>query len=92
MGHDFDPSWEFTVADLLTFNLGRYKDLIATVCAGATAEYALEFQLNQLTKAWQEKDFKLAKHIPLMRSRLGTGTQRSAAKGSRKNKQGKEVG
>lgn len=85
MGQDYDPSWEFTVANLLSFNLGRYKDLIATVCAGAAAEYALELQLNQLVRTWQEKDFKLAKHIPLMRPRL-VDDQRKSAKGKRKTK------
>ena len=87
MGQDYDPSWDFTVADLLSFNLGRYKDLITAICAGAAAEYALELQLNQLARAWQEKDFKLAKHIPLMRPRMG-GDQRKSAKGKRKTKEG----
>lgn len=91
MGQDYDPSWEFTVADLLSFNLGRYKDLIASICAGAAAEYALELQLNHLVWAWQEKDFKLAKHIPLMRPRLGDEREKSA-KGKGKNRQsGAEV-
>ena len=91
MGQDYDPAWEFTVANLLSFNLGRYKDLIATICAGAAAEYALELQLHHLARAWQEKDFKLAKHIPLMRPRLG-GEQRKSAKGKRKTRQtGAEV-
>ena len=86
MGQDYDPSWEFTVADLLSFHLGRYKDLIAAICAGAAAEYALELRLNQLARAWQEKDFKLAKHIPLMRPRM-RGDQSKSAKGKRKTKQ-----
>lgn len=86
MGQDYDPSWEFTVADLLSFHLGRYKDLIAAICAGAAAEYALELRLNQLARAWQEKDFKLAKHIPLMRPRM-RGDQSKSAKEKRKTKQ-----
>ena len=85
IGQDYDPSWDFTVADLLSFNLGRYKDLIAAICAGAAAEYALERQLNQLVRAWEEKDFKLAKHIPLIRPRM-EGDQRRSAKGKRKTK------
>ena len=83
LGQDYDPSWDFTVADLLSFNLGRYKDLIAAICAGAAAEYALELQLNQLARAWQEKDFKLAKHIPLLRPRMG-GDRKKSAKGKKK--------
>lgn len=91
MGQDYDPSWEFTVANLLSFNLGRYKDLITTVCAGAAAEYALELQLYHLARAWEEKDFKLAKHIPLLRPRLG-GWQKGGAKGKRNTRQtGAEV-
>ena len=86
MGQDNDPSWEFTVADLLSFNLGRYKDLIASICAGAAAEYALELQLNHLARSWREKDFKLAKHIPLLRPRL-SGESKKSAKGKGKNRQ-----
>ena len=74
------------MADLLSFNLGRYKDLITSICAGAAAEYALELQLNQLARVWQEKDFKLAKHIPLMRPRL-SGEKRKSAKGKGRNRQ-----
>lgn len=85
MGQDYDPTWDFTVADLLSFHLGRYKDLISAICAGAAAEYALELQLNQLARGWEEKDFKLAKHIPLMRPRM-EGDQRKSAKGKRKIK------
>ena len=85
MGQDYDPTWDFTVADLLSFHLGRYKDLISAICAGAAAEYALELQLNQLARGWEEKDFKLAKHIPLMRPRM-EGDQRKSAKGKRKTK------
>ena len=84
MGQDYDPSWNFTVADLLSSNLGRYKDLITTICAGAAAEYALEQQLNRLIRAWQEKDFKLAKHIPLLRPRIES-EQKKSAKEKRKN-------
>lgn len=86
MGQDNDPSWEFTVADLLSFNLGRYKHLIASICTGAAAEYALELQLNHLAQSWQEKDFKLAKHIPLLRPRL-SGERKKSAKGKGKNRQ-----
>ena len=85
MGQDYDPTWDFTVADLLSFHLGRYKDLISAICAGAAAEYALELQLNQLARGWEEKDFKLAKHIPLMRPRM-EGDQRKSAKGKKKTK------
>ena len=84
MGQDYDPTWHFTVADLLSFNLGRYKDLIAAVCSGATAEYALEQQLERLIRGWQEKDFKLAKHIPLMRPRIERESKKSV-KEKRKN-------
>lgn len=86
MGQDYDPCWEFTVADLLSFHLGRYKDLISSICSGAAAEYALELELNHLARVWQEKDFKLAKHIPLMRPRL-SGDKRKSAKGKGKNRQ-----
>ena len=85
MGQGYDPSWQFTVADLLSLDLGRYKDLITTICSGAAAEYALEIQLNQLAQAWQEKDFKLAKHIPLMRPRMGRD-QKNSAQGTKKTR------
>lgn len=91
MGQDYDPTWQFTVADLLSFNLGRYKDLIATVCSGATAEYALEQQLERLIRGWQEKDFKLAKHIPLMRPRIERERKKSV-KEKRKNIRPGQIG
>ena len=86
MGQDFDPTMRFTVATLLSFNLARYKDLICNICAGAAEEYALENQLHSMIKFWQEKQFKMAKYIPIMRPRF---EQHDAKTG--KKKKGKEV-
>ena len=80
MGQEFDATMQFTVATLLSFNLARYKDLISHICASAAAEYALEIQLQSLTKFWQEKDFKMAKHIPIMRPRFGASDGKTGKK------------
>ncbi|XP_064648692.1 dynein axonemal heavy chain 6-like isoform X2 [Lineus longissimus] len=64
MGEQYDPHWKFTVEDLLSYNLGQHSLLINTVYQGAVAEYDLEQKLNRVKKYWEEKQFKLAKHIP----------------------------
>jgi hypothetical protein len=64
MGEQYDPHWNFTVDDLLSYNLGQHSLLINTVYQGAVAEYDLEQKLNRVKKYWEEKQFKLAKHIP----------------------------
>ncbi|XP_048580282.1 dynein heavy chain domain-containing protein 1 isoform X3 [Nematostella vectensis] len=88
IGQEFDSTMQFTTATLLSFNLGRYKDLIVTVCAAATKEHALELQLQQLTKSWHDKDFKLAKHIPILRPRFtnDASTRTPSQKKNRRNK------
>ena len=70
MGQEYDATMQFTVATLLSFNLAQYKDLISNICVGAAMEYALEIQLKAMIKFWQEKDFKMAQHIPVMRPRF----------------------
>ena len=35
-----------------------------SVYQAALSEYQIEQQLNRLRKIWEEKEFKLAKHIP----------------------------
>lgn len=78
----------FSTATLLSFNLGRYKDLISAICAGADKEHTLELQVTNLSKAWKEREFKLAKHIPLMRARFGAG-KTSHKDGQKKKKRTK---
>ena len=64
MGENFDANREFTVEELLSFNLGAHADIINTVYAAAVSEFAIEQQLVKIRKMWVEREFKLAKHIP----------------------------
>ncbi|XP_056008158.1 dynein heavy chain domain-containing protein 1-like [Ostrea edulis] len=64
MNEPFDPNREFTVSDLLAYDLEQHNELIHQVYLGAIAEYDLELRINQISKFWEEQEFKLAKHIP----------------------------
>lgn len=66
MGENYDGSWQPTVAELLSYNLGKHAILIGNIFARAKAEFQLEQKLSKLHKMWNEKDlyFRLAKHIP----------------------------
>uniref|UniRef100_A0A8W8M9M4 AAA+ ATPase domain-containing protein n=1 Tax=Magallana gigas TaxID=29159 RepID=A0A8W8M9M4_MAGGI len=64
MNEPFDPNREFTVSDLLAYDLEQHSELIHQVYLGAIAEYDLELRINQISKFWEEQEFKLAKHIP----------------------------
>ena len=41
-----------------------YSRVILSVYQAALSEYQIEQQLQKLRKIWQNKEFKLAKHIP----------------------------
>ena len=41
-----------------------YSRVILSVYQAALSEYQIEQQLSKLRKIWQDKEFKLAKHIP----------------------------
>ncbi|XP_013418883.1 dynein heavy chain domain-containing protein 1-like [Lingula anatina] len=64
IGEEYEPGWNVTVAELLDLNLGEHSLLINTIYTGAKSEFALEQKLVKLRKLWQEKNLKLAKHIP----------------------------
>ena len=64
MNETYDPKREFTVADLLTYDLEEHAQLIHSIYLGAVAEYDLELKIGHLKKFWEEREFKLAKHIP----------------------------
>nr|KAG5709415.1 hypothetical protein BaRGS_029264 [Batillaria attramentaria] len=57
-------STTFTVAELMSFNLSDNADLVHRVYLSAVAEYDLEQQMSRIKRVWQDKNFKLAKHIP----------------------------
>ena len=64
MNESYDPKRQFTVADLLTYDLEDHAQLIGEIYLGAVAEYDLELKIGHLQKFWLEREFKLAKHIP----------------------------
>ena len=63
MSERYKPDKDFTVEDLLNYNLGKHCSLITTIYQTAQAEYAVEQKLAKLKKLWDERCFKLAKHI-----------------------------
>ena len=63
MGERYEPERDFTVAALLGYNLTSHTTLITTVHQAAQAEYVVEQKLAKLKKMWDERTFKLAKHI-----------------------------
>ena len=82
MGQQYDPTWQFTIADLYSFKLGLHKELINSICSGAVKEYALESNLRSLAKKWTEKDFKLTKHFSRIRTPLESETASSSGRNS----------
>ncbi|XP_028405416.1 dynein heavy chain domain-containing protein 1-like isoform X2 [Dendronephthya gigantea] len=82
MGQQYDPTWQFTIADLYSFKLGLHKELINSICNGAVKEYALELNLRSVAKKWTEKDFKLAKHFCRTRSPVRSETTSSTGRNS----------
>lgn len=66
MGEKFEEDWEFTVEELLAYDLASHQGLIDAIFSRARAEYRLEQKLNKIEKLWTSNDvyFKLAKHIP----------------------------
>ncbi|XP_070566099.1 dynein heavy chain domain-containing protein 1-like isoform X2 [Ptychodera flava] len=87
MGQLYQSGMQYTVADLLAFNLSEHSLLINTICSGAVAEFALEQSLNKLKKMWEEKELQLAKHIPIVKERKKESV---SAKGRRRQKQSQE--
>ena len=66
MGERYEEDWEFTVEELLGYNLAAHTGLIDAIFSRARAEYRLEQKLNRIERLWTSNDvyFKLAKHIP----------------------------
>ena len=64
MNEPYMGSGQFTVAELMSYNLCDNADLVHSVYLSAVAEYDLEQQMSRIKRLWQDKNFKLAKHIP----------------------------
>ena len=64
MNEPYEPSHQFTVAELMSYNLSEHEALVHATYLSAVAEYDLEQRLHKITKFWQDRQFKLAKHIP----------------------------
>jgi histidinol phosphatase-like PHP family hydrolase len=64
MNEPYVNTAQFTVADLMAYSLTEHADLIHSVYLSAVAEYDLEQQMSKIRRLWQDKNFKLAKHIP----------------------------
>ena len=64
MGEPYEEDYEFTVEELLSYNLASHSNTINNVYAAAVAEFAIEQKLSAIRKTWEEKEFKVAKHMP----------------------------
>ena len=64
MNEPYNAEHQFTVAELMSYNLSDHSDLVHATYMSAIAEYDLEQRLLKITKFWQDRQFKLAKHIP----------------------------
>ncbi|XP_038044677.1 dynein heavy chain domain-containing protein 1-like [Patiria miniata] len=67
LGQVYEPSHPYTVQELLSFSLSEHSLQINTICNGAAGEFALEQSLIKLRRLWEEKELKLAKHIPVVK-------------------------
>ncbi|XP_069111192.1 dynein heavy chain domain-containing protein 1-like isoform X2 [Argopecten irradians] len=64
MNETYDNMKQYTVADLLAYDLEEHAQLIHNIYLGAIEEFDLEVKITQISKLWEEREFKLAKHIP----------------------------
>ena len=64
MNETYDPNKQYTVNDLLAYDLEEHAQLIHNIYLGAIAEFDLEVKINVVSRFWEEREFKLAKHIP----------------------------
>ncbi len=64
LGEQYNPDHQFTVEELLGYDLMAHADTINSIYACAVAEYQIEQNLHKLQKTWTEKEFTLAKHLP----------------------------
>ena len=64
MGETYNPSHQFTVNELLSYNLRSHAQNINTIYAAALAEFAIERKLAKVRKQWNSQKFKLGQHIP----------------------------
>ena len=64
MCEPYEPDHQFTVAELMSYQLSEHADLVHATYMSAIAEYDLEQRLGRITRFWQDRVFKLAKHIP----------------------------
>src|SRR6218665_2301226 len=63
-GHEYDPTYPYTVGDLMQLGLGSCGQMIDNVLSAAIAEEGVEQKLAAFHKLWIQKEFKLAKHLP----------------------------
>lgn len=64
MNEPYMGNTQFTVAELMSYNLSENAELVHNVYLSAIAEYDLEQLMARIKSLWQDKNFKIAKHIP----------------------------
>lgn len=63
LGREYDPAKHYKVQDLINLHLSVYSQLIDGVLASAVEAYGVEQRFNKIRSFWEEREFKLAKHV-----------------------------
>jgi hypothetical protein len=63
---DLDPK-TFTLANMFTMQLHKYKEEIAKVTSSALKELTIENELKKLAESWKEQRFDLHKYTAVRR-------------------------
>ncbi|CAG5130198.1 unnamed protein product, partial [Candidula unifasciata] len=64
MNEPYVSNHQFTVAELMSYSLSDHADTIYATYKSAVAERDFEQGLSHIVGLWQNRQFKLAKHIP----------------------------
>lgn len=64
MNKPYVSNHQFTVDELMSYSLSDHSDIICATYKSAVAEYDFEQSLSRIVALWQDRQFKLAKHIP----------------------------
>ena len=65
MALDIDEGSSLLIGSLLDADLPKYADMIESICLEAATAFAFERSLNKIKKTWEEREFRIAKHVSL---------------------------
>ena len=64
MGETLAPPTDFTIEQLLTYDLQMHEQTISTIHSAALAEFLVEKKLTTIESDWSKVNLKIGKHIP----------------------------